>query len=81
VSDVKRPSIVTYAHRYKPPPRKKQAAPLPGRAVVTKRARPNTGAPKTGPTAVTAPPPANETMTGSRHLQSPRSSPRPAGSS
>jgi hypothetical protein len=60
VSDVKRPSIVTYAHRYKPPPRKKQAAPLPGRAVVTKRARPNTGAPKTGPAAVTAPPPAND---------------------
>jgi hypothetical protein len=29
--------IVTYAHRYKPPPRKKQAAPLAGPAVVTKR--------------------------------------------
>jgi hypothetical protein len=27
--------IVTYAHRYKPPPRKKQAVPLAGPAVVT----------------------------------------------
>lgn len=50
--------IVTNTYRYKRPPRKKQAAPLTGPAVVTQRARPNTGAPK--PTAVTAPPPAND---------------------
>jgi hypothetical protein len=31
--------IVTYAHRYKRPPRKQQAAPLAGPAVVTRRAR------------------------------------------
>jgi hypothetical protein len=42
VSDVKRPSIVTTAYRYKRPPRKQQAAPLAGPAVVTKRARPST---------------------------------------
>jgi len=35
----KRPGIVSYAHRYKRPPRKKQAAPLAGLAVVTTRAR------------------------------------------
>jgi hypothetical protein len=55
-------STICYPYRVgaAPAPRKKQAAPLPGRAVVTKRARPNTGAPKTGPAAVTAPPPAND---------------------
>ena len=50
-------AVVTDVHRYKPPPRKKQAAPLPGPAVVTKRARPR----KAGPTAAVATPlPAND---------------------
>jgi hypothetical protein len=48
--------IVTTAYRYKPPPRKKQAVPLTGPAVVTKRAR----KPEAEPIAVTAPPPAND---------------------
>jgi hypothetical protein len=57
VSEVKRPSIVTTAYRYKRPPRKQQAAaPLAGPAVVTKRAT----KPKAEPTAVTSPPPAND---------------------
>ena len=47
--------IVTYAHRPKRPPRKRQAAPLAGPAVVARRAR----KPKAEPAAVTAPPPAN----------------------
>ena len=48
--------IVTTHYRYKRPPRKQQAAPLPGPAVVTKRAR----KPKVAPAAVTAPPAAND---------------------
>jgi hypothetical protein len=52
--------IVTYVHRYKPQPRKKKARPLAGSAVVAKRTRPSTRTPKTEPTAVTAPPPAND---------------------
>jgi hypothetical protein len=35
VSDVKRPPIVSYAHRYKRPPRKRKTAPLAGPAIVT----------------------------------------------
>jgi hypothetical protein len=42
--------IVTYAHRPKRPPRKQPASPLPGPAVVTRRATPNTGKPKAEPT-------------------------------
>jgi hypothetical protein len=51
--------IVTTHYRYKPPPRKKQAVPLTGPAVVTRRAR-ATGTPKTEPTAVPAQPPTND---------------------
>jgi hypothetical protein len=46
---------ITTRYRYKPAPRKKQAVPLAGPAVVTGHARPNTGKPKDEP-AVTAPP-------------------------
>jgi hypothetical protein len=49
-------AIVTSTYRYKRPPRKRQATPLAGPAVVT---RP-TGTPKSEPTAVTAPPSAND---------------------
>jgi hypothetical protein len=53
--------IVTYAHRPKRPPRKQPAAPLPGPAVVTRRASiPSGGKAKATPAAVTAPPPAND---------------------
>jgi hypothetical protein len=48
--------IVTYAHHYKRPPRKKQAVPLAGPAVVTRRA----GKPKAAPAATAAPLPAND---------------------
>jgi hypothetical protein len=47
--------IVTTAYRYKPPQRRKKAAPLAGPAVVTSHA----GKAKAEP-AVTAPPPAND---------------------
>jgi hypothetical protein len=48
--------IVTYSHRRKRPPRKQQAVPLTGPAVVATRTR----LPKATPTAVTAAPPAND---------------------
>ena len=48
--------IVTTDYRYKRPPRKRKTAPLADPAVVTNRA----GKPKPEPTAVTAPPPAND---------------------
>ena len=48
--------IVTSTYRYKRPPRKQQAAPLTGPAVVTSRAR----KPDAAPATVTAPPPAND---------------------
>jgi hypothetical protein len=48
--------IVTYAHHYKRPPRKKQAAPLASPAVVTRRI----GKSNAGQAAVTTPPPAND---------------------
>jgi hypothetical protein len=52
--------IVTYAHRYKRPPRKKQAVPLEMPAVVTKRATLPSGRKRAAePPVVTAPPPAN----------------------
>ena len=61
MSDVKRPSIVSYVHRYKRPPRKKQAPALAGPAVVTERARlPDTGKTAAEPTDAAAPPPAND---------------------
>jgi hypothetical protein len=60
VSDVKRPPTVSYAHRYKRPPRKKQPVQLTGPAVVTKRATLPSGRKRAAePPAVTAPPPAN----------------------
>jgi hypothetical protein len=59
-SSVETSAVVTYVHRRKRPPRKQQAAPLTGPAVVTKRARPSTGTPKTEPAAVTVPSPAND---------------------
>lgn len=56
--------IVTTTYRYKRPPWKQQAVSLAGPAVVTRRARkPETervGQTSAEPTAVTAPPPAND---------------------
>ena len=59
MSDVKHPSIVSYVYRYKRPPRKKQAVPLTGPAIVTER----TGMPSKSSSALpqqAAPPPAND---------------------
>jgi hypothetical protein len=82
VSDVKRPPIVSYAHRYKRPPRKRTTAPLAGPAIVTpkrKQAVPLTVEPMPSPPAIVRKTkPCNDVDRPRFHLQLP-GRPRPLG--